>query len=427
LEPIGRVRMPLVLVAPALLVALVLGVGGGYWLGAQRNQSCPESAEVCEEFALFWQAWELASDNFVDAEAIDAQRMTEGAIVGMLDSLGDRNHTRFLSAEASQRWRESLSGSFEGVGATLNIPADLPVPVIVATLEGSPAEQAGVQAGDLLLKVNGESTEGKTIEEIVAQVRGTAGTTVTLTVQHEGEQLPLDLTVTRARLSVPNVSWTLLPNKVAYVHLVQFAENSSDQLREALTEAKAQGATGIVLDLRNNPGGLVHEAVAVASEFLAPGQTIFLQEDRAGTQQPYAAQGEGLARDLPLVVLVNENSASSAEIVSGALQANDRASVIGVPTAGTGTVLTPYDMEGGAQLLLGTQQWLTPDGEVIKGQGITPDELVTLDLEAELLSPRDARDLSAQEIDASSDAQLVAGLRALSGLATNQATNDDNE
>lgn len=411
-------RLPLALVLPALLLTLALGAGAGYWLGLRQGDPCPQAEEVCEQFTVFWQAWDIASNNFVEAQAIDPQAMTEGAIQGMVDSLGDRNHTRFLSAEVAERWRESLSGSFEGIGATLDVRED--TPVIVATIEGSPAEQAGVRAGDRILKVDGESTEGKTIEEIVAQVRGPAGTTVLLTLQHEGEQLPVELTVTRARIDLPNVTWARLPDGTAYVQLAQFSENSGAQLGAALQEAKARGATGIVFDLRNNPGGLVHEAVAVASQFLEPGQTIFLQEDREGNRETFTATGEGEARDLPLVVLVNEHSASSAEIVSGALQANGRAKVVGVPTAGTGTVLTPYNLEGGAQLLLGTMQWLTPEGEQILGQGIAPDEVVALEPGAERLSAREARELSQAQIESGEDAQLLAGLELLAGLAVNR-------
>jgi carboxyl-terminal processing protease len=410
-----RTRL-LLLIVPIWLLTVAAGVGGGYWFALERTSPCPEAPEVCEAFGTFWEAWNIASDNFVDAEAIEPQAMTEGAIEGMLDSLGDEGHTRFLSAEAAEQWRESLSGSFEGVGATLDIREENPI--IVSTIEGSPAEAAGIRAGDLLLEVDGVSVTGLTIEEVVAQVRGPAGSEVTLTVQHEGEQLPVDITVTRAKIAVPNVTWSMLPNDVALVHLVQFAQGSSDQLREALNEARQAGARAIVFDMRDNPGGLVREAMAVASEFLPPDTTVFVQADRAGNRAPYTTEGDGVARDIPLVVLVNQNSASSAEIVSGALQENGRAEVIGVPTAGTGTVLSTFTLDDGAQVLLGTQQWLTPQGNLIKGQGITPDQVVQLEVGEQRLTPREAGELPLDSLRASADVQLVAALDALAAQAS---------
>lgn len=411
MDRITRTRLPLLTVVPLCLLTLALGLGGGYALAVQRTDPCPQSQEVCATFGLFWQAWQVASENFVDADAIQAQKMTEGAIEGMLDSLGDQGHTRFLSADAATRWRQSLSGSFEGIGATLDIRDDRPI--IVSTIEGSPAEQAGIRANDQLLKINGASTQGLTIEEVVAQVRGPAGSQVTLTVQHEGEQLPVDVVITRAKIAVPNVTWQMLPNQVAFVHLVQFAERSSDQLRQALQEAKDQGAKAVIFDLRDNPGGLVNEAVSVAGEFLPSDSTVFLQEDRSGKRLPYTTGGGGVAGELPMIVLVNENSASSSEIVSGALQDNGRSQVLGVPTAGTGTVLSTFSLDGGAELLLGTQQWLTPKGELIKGQGIQPDEVVPLAVGTVRLTPRQAGELSLDEITSGDDKQLARALELL--------------
>lgn len=411
-----RLRLPLLIVLPLWLLTLGGAAFGGYVLAPRRGEPCPQPEAVCEEFAVFWQAWDIASERFVDPEAIDPKQMTEGAVQGMLDSLGDRGHTRFLSAETAERWRESLSGRFEGVGATLDIREQ--GPLIVSTIEGAPAERAGVRAGDLLLKIDGASTEGLTIEDVVSKVRGPAGTQVTLTVLHEGDQVPVDITITRAEVQVPNVSWRMLPNNIALIHLAQFAEDSAGATEQALRAAQEQGARAIIFDLRDNPGGLVHEAVAVASAFLPPNTTVFQQENREGERQPYTTGGDPVAPNIPLVVLINQNSASSAEIVSGAIQDHDRAQLIGVPTAGTGTVLNTFDLEDGAQLLLGTQEWLTPNGELIKGQGIMPDEVVQLAPGDVRLTPSEAAELSREQLQSSVDIQLARAIELLESQAS---------
>ena len=205
---------------------------------------------------------------------------------------------------------------------------------------------------------------------------------MTLTVQHAGETAPVDITITRAEITSPSVTWRMLPNQVAMIHLNQFAERSGDELKQALTDARQQGAASIVLDLRNNPGGYVNELVAVASQFLPADTTVLLEQNRAGDQTPYKTTAGGVATDLPLVVLVNNNSASSAEILAGALKDAGRARLIGDPTFGTATVLRTFNLNDGAQVRIGTTQWLTPKGEVVRGKGIQPDERVSLAPEA---------------------------------------------
>ncbi|NJO05389.1 MAG: PDZ domain-containing protein, partial [Chloroflexaceae bacterium] len=225
-----RVQVPLWLVAPILGITLMFGIGGGI-VGARQltpSGECPESPEVCEGFGAFWQAWNIASENFVDADAVDPRLMTEGAIRGMLDSLGDQGHTRFLSAEESARWSESIAGSFEGIGAFIDVRDGQTV--IVAPIEGSPAERAGIRAGDIILAVNGVSTENWTVEELATNVRGPRGSTVVLTVLHEGEQVPVDIEVRRDKIEVPSVSWTMLPDDVALVRLTSFAQRSAREL-----------------------------------------------------------------------------------------------------------------------------------------------------------------------------------------------------
>ncbi len=413
-----RFTTPIWVVLPLLGLTLVVGLGGGYVVALEfmPATNCPESPDVCDQFTVFWQAWDIASEDFVDASMIDSERMIDGAVNGMLGSLGDHGHTRFLSAEAARHWRESLSGEFEGIGVYIRQRED--GAIIVTPIEGTPADQAGMRAGDVILAVDGDFVTGWTLEELSARVRGPRGSNVTLTVQHLDEEEPVDITIRRDTIEVPSVAWAMLPGDVALVRLSSFARRSADEMETALQEAREQGARAIIFDLRNNPGGIVNEAIAIASEFLPADTVVLLEESRDGEREASRAGTGGVALDLPMVVLVNEYTASSAEIVSGALQDAGRAQVIGVRTVGTGTVLTTYNLEGGAQLLLGTKQWLTPDGRLIRNQGIAPDIQVGLLPDGFQLSPFNAAELSLEELEQGGDAQLARALRELESNAS---------
>ncbi len=414
-----RFQLPIWVIMPLLGFTLFFGLGGGF-ITAQLftpNTNCPESSEVCADFGVFWQVWDIASERFVDPQAVNPQRMIEGAINGMLDSLGDEGHTRFLSAEEAARWQEALSGEFEGIGAYIDVREGQSL--IVAPIEGSPAEKAGLKAGDIILEVNGESTDGWDVERLSAQIRGPRDTQVRLLIQRAGEAEPFEVTITRQSIEVPNVSWRMLPDNVAMIRLNSFGERSAAEMQQALTEAQNAGARALILDLRYNPGGLLNEAIAIASEFLPPNTPVLLEEDREGNRSSTETRGEGVARDIPMVVLVNGSSASSAEILSGALQDAGRAQIIGETTIGTGTVLRTYNLRDGSQLLLGTTQWLTPKGRLIRKQGIEPDVLVALPVDAETLTPAEAAELSVDALRQSEDKQLLTALEQLGVLAGN--------
>lgn len=413
-----RFPLPLWLTAPLLVFTLCFGLVSGYLikqiLTPTTTCSEVESQTACEEFVKFWEVWGLAEQRFVDEQALDTEVMVAGAINGMLDSLGDQGHTRYMTAEENARWQESLSGSFEGIGAYIGARDGFPI--IVAPIEGSPAEAAGIKAGDAILAVDDENVTSLSTQEIVSRVRGPQGTTVKISLRHEGESSPYEVTITRAAVKVPSVSWRMLDDNIALVSLSQFADNSGADLRNALQQAQDQGATGIVFDMRNNPGGLVNEALQVASQFLPEGTTVLLREDRSGDRTPMGAQGPGVARDIPLVVLINQNSASSAEIIAGAIQDAGRAKLIGMRTVGTGTVLTPYNIDGGGQLLLGTVQWLTPKGNLIRKQGISPDIEVELPADGVYLSPSQASELSPEQLQESGDSQLLRAIEELKNI-----------
>jgi carboxyl-terminal processing protease len=328
--------------------------------------------------ATFDQVWDLVQTRFVDPKAINDDKMLEGAIDGMLATLKDEGHTRFLTAEESRSETESLQGEYVGVGIQVNERDDQIV--VVAPIDGSPAQEAGVMAGDILISVDGMDVTGQSVDEVVEKVRGEAGSNVTLRFLRDGQEAPLTYTLTRRKIDVSSVAWAMLDGDIALIRLSQFSSGAGDDLAKALEEAKAAGATGVVLDLRNNPGGYINEALQIGSMFVPEGDTIFISQVRDGTQEKHlaTAQPQNIG-DLPLVVLINEGSASSSEIVSGAIKANNpNATVIGETTFGTGTVLSNFGLDDGSSLLLGTELWLTPDGSLIKNQGIRPDVVVGL-------------------------------------------------
>ncbi len=324
------------------------------------------------------QTWELIHDKYVDQKAVDADQMTEAAIEAMLGTLRDEGHTRYLTAEESQAQTESLSGEYVGVG--IQVEQREEGIVVVAPIDGSPAMEAGIRPGDVLLSVDGQEVINRTVDDVVKIIRGPEGTEVTLEFRREGEANPLTFTLTRRTIEVSPVAWVMLEGDIALIRLSQFSVGAGDDIVEALGEAKARGAQQVILDLRNNPGGYINEAIKVASTFVPEGSTIFVSQYRDGTREEHEAeeQAENIG-NLPLIVLINEGSASSSEIVSGAIKANTpNATLIGETTFGTGTVLSSFDLDNGGTILLGTELWLTPDGRLIRDHGIRPDVLVGL-------------------------------------------------
>ena len=407
---IGALR--LLLLTTVMLAVVAVSFGAGVWAAPYvRAQVLPvpgPPADVGQQFAPFWQAWSLVEDHFVFRQSVDRQKMTYGAVRGMLAALDDEGHTRFLSPDELKLEQSNLRGRFEGIGAEVTIRDGRPT--IVAPIEGSPAERAGVRAGDVIVRVDGVDVSGLTLTELVTRIRGSKGTTVRLQVLHPGHAVVSDLAVVRDEIKMQMVTWAMVPGtSVAHVRISQFGQTAGDELRQALKEARAGGATALVVDVRNNPGGLLDQAVAVTSEFRDQGIVLW-QEDREGRRKAFEVGRGGSATDLPMVVLANEGSASAAEIFAGAMQDNGRAKVVGARTFGTGTVLSSFPLGDGSAILLGTAQWLTPGGRAIRKQGIRPDVEVPLPADVELLSPRRARTLSADEVRQSGDLQLLRAL-----------------
>jgi carboxyl-terminal processing protease len=392
-----------------LVVALLLTTALGAYAYGRSQSPAAIGERDRESLALYAEALDTVRDDYVDQEAIDPEKQTYGAIEGMLDTLGDEGHTRFLTPEEREQNREGLSGTYEGVGIEVEHRDDKVV--VVVPIEGSPADRAGVESGDVVVAVDGESVREEGVSEIVEEIRGPEGTGVKLTVLRGGEERVFDLE--RAEIEQLVVSWTLIPESdVAHMRLASFSDDSAEKLAQAFEEARAAGAHRFILDLRNNAGGRLDQAVRMAGNFLEPGSVVYLREDASGGREEIEVEGGAEPIDAPMAVLVNEGTASSSEILAGALRDNDRATVIGEKTFGTGTVLSEFVLRDGSAILLGVAEWLTPDGDFIRETGIAPDVEVALSEDAEPLTPSEARGLSKEEI-LERDAQLARALENL--------------
>ncbi|MGD9146321.1 MAG: S41 family peptidase, partial [Anaerolineae bacterium] len=380
------VKITLVVVVVLVLTSGALGVGiaigsSGLLANVDGALGLPRPLTVAEapsgagsptgepvEFDTFWQAWDIVYDKFIDRDALDETELEYGAIRGMIEALGDEGHTTFMTPEELERQRTDISGKFSGIGALLGVKDSLPV--IIAPFDGSPADLAGVAAGDIIMEVDGQDVTAWTLSDIVDNIRGTEGTEVVLTLLRPEEGESLEIPITRGEITIPAATWAMLPGTdVALIRLSQFSANAEEQLVTAIREAEGTGASSLIVDVRNNPGGLLEQAIKVTSQFLEDGY-VLQQEDAQGNRKPYRVKRGGLATEIPMVVLINQGSASSAEIFAGAIQDHERGTVVGETTFGTGTVLQPFVLDDGSGLMLGTSQWLTADGRLIRKQGI---------------------------------------------------------
>ena len=401
----------------ALIVAalLVIAFLGG-WFGHQYfentfNQSNPSKAYA----QLIQQAWVTIDQNYVDHKAVDYKQMAYKAIGAMADSLNDKAHTRFLTPEDVQSENQQLSGTRVGIGIYLRQDQNTKQFIVTSTIPGSPAAKAGMKYGDILVAVNGTDIAGKDGASLQSLLQGKVGTPVALTVRRPATQHTITFHMALAEFQEPSVIMHYIAeDRIADIQIAQFSEGTADQLKDSLRKAKSIGAKRIILDLRNNPGGYLTEAEDTTSEFLSSGN-VLLQQDSAGHRTAVPVSGSTVDTTDPIVVLVNQYTASAAEIVSGALQDNQRAIIIGETTFGTGTVLQQFLLADGSALLLGTQEWLTPNGHFIRATGITPNSTVKLGQNILPLTANDenAGSMSEQQILTSGDAQLVAAINYL--------------
>jgi len=412
----GRPALLLAALVLAAFVTFSLGVsvGRGGGLGGPGPEPTPAYSPSADrpDWRLLDEAYDLLDQHYVDPTALDPLALERGALVGMTGSLDDRGHTGYLTPEEVKVRDDSLSGTFNGVGIVLDEKDGRLL--VVRVLRDSPAGRAGVTVGDEIVTVDGLSVAGLTIDEVVPKVRGAEGTQVTLGVKG-ADGATRSVTITRAKLTLPLVSWAFAPaTRDAVIRLETFSTGAAKAVAGALREALDGGAEGVVLDLRGNPGGYVNEPVETAALFLEDG-VVYRSVDRSGKETPHPVEGTAMAPDLPLVVLVDNQTASSAEILTGALQDAGRARVVGVKTYGTGTVVNTYPLKDGGALTIGTERWLTPKGRAIWREGLVPDEVVELPTGVAQVVPDDFATLGSGGLAATADTQLQAALVALDG------------
>ena len=341
-----------------------------------------------------WQVWEILVEEYGGSQELDARLLSEAAIQGMLETLSDR-FTEYISPAAYSLQTDDYSAAFEGIGAHVNIIDGRLT--IVAPIPDTPAEQAGLAAGDVILAVDGESIQALDLAEAVLKVRGRKGTPVELLVVHPEETEPEIITIVRGRITPPSVVWELLPEGTAYLGISQFVQETEVEVAEALQEIAAQDARGLVLDLRRNVGGLLDATVGVASEFLSEGLVLY-QIDNRDQRTDSEVHGGGRALEIPMVVLVDAFSASGAEVLAGALQDHERAVLIGTGTFGKGSVNILRELSDGSAIHLTFALWYTPQGRLIEGQGLSPDIVVPMDLRIPLGSQLDIQLAVAREV-----------------------------
>ena len=322
------VKIIIISVAVFIFTIIVFGAGvalGDSGLGPDVGQA---AADQPPQFQVFWQAWGIVHQYFVDRNALDPTVLTYGAIRGMVDALGDQGHTTFLTPKEVASQQSYISGKFSGIGAQLGVKNGLPT--IVAPFDGSPADQAGIKAGDIIIRVDSQDVTTLPLNQVVNLIRGPQGTQVTLTVLRPDESKRLDITITRGEIDVPAATWAMVPGtQIALIRLSQFSANADKDMTAAIEEAKTAGATGLIVDVRNDPGGLLDQAIKVTSQFVKDGN-VLLEEDANGNRKAFPVDTGGLAPDIPMVVLINQGSASASEIFAGAIQDHHRGSVVAV-------------------------------------------------------------------------------------------------
>ncbi|OGI21489.1 MAG: hypothetical protein A2808_00405 [Candidatus Moranbacteria bacterium RIFCSPHIGHO2_01_FULL_55_24] len=330
-----------------------------------------ESQENTIDFGLFWKVWSILKDKYVDKSSLDANKLFYGAIDGMLAATGDP-YTTFFSPEENKEFKEDISGTFEGIGAEMGIKDD--ILTVIAPLEGTPAEKAGIHAGDKILKIDDKDTLDMSLEVAVKKIRGTRGTEVHLNIFREGEEDTRDIVVKRDVIVVKSVRFEMKENKVALIRVSRFGDDTESEFEKAVNEVGKSGAEKLILDLRNNPGGFLDTAVNMASLMLPSRTVVVIEENGRGERKEMRARGGDVLSGIPTVVLINEGSASASEILAGALQDNrENVTLIGKKSFGKGSVQELIAVGRDTSVKVTVARWLTPQGAQINERGIAPD------------------------------------------------------
>ncbi len=384
-----------------VVLGFLLSFGAGFFIGKIETK-CPFCQPTEINFSLFWETYHKVKENFVSPEKVDTQKMIYGAISGMVQSLGDP-YTVFLNPDDSKKFLDDVSGSFEGIGAEIGQKKGQIV--IIAPIENTPAQKAGLRAGDQIIKINDKFASDLSLDEAVNLIRGPKKTEVILTIYRNEWNSTKEIKIIRSLIEVPSLKWELKDTsagKVAYIKLYQFSENASNDFQKAANEITSSSAQKIILDLRNNPGGSLDVVNEIAGWFLTRGQVITI-EDFGGKKERFehkALGNEKLAR-YPIVVLINEGSASASEILAGALRDDRDIKLVGEKSFGKGSVQQLEELTGGSALKVTIAKWLTPSGKLIADIGLEPDVKV---------------EMAQEDFDNNRDPQLDKAIEILKGL-----------
>jgi carboxyl-terminal processing protease len=375
-------KKKLVLSLTSLSVILGVFAGGaffGYYnrpsiekINVLFNKETGKPAQV--DFSPFWTAWQTIESKYVENENLDSQKMVYGAIQGMLNSLGDP-YSVFFPPQESKEFKDEMKGDFEGVGMEIGV-RDSQL-IVISPLKGTPAYNAGIKAGDKILKIDDKTTENMSAEEAARLIRGEKGTAVKLTILRKDEEKPIEISVIRNVIKIPVLDTEQKPNGIFVIKMYNFSGNSTNVFREALREFVFSGSDKLILDLRGNPGGYLESSVDIASWFLPVGKTVAREKFSNGEETIFRSRGYDIfnssANKLPFVILVNEGSASASEILAGALQEHGIAKLVGQKTFGKGSVQELIQVTPNTSLKLTIARWLTPNGRSISEQGLEPD------------------------------------------------------
>ncbi len=393
----------------ALAGTMSIGVMVGAVLDTSDNATASTILTDLPEFQVVEETYDAIRENYVLSDEVSDQDLMYGASAGMIDALGDTGHSTFLDPDEAVEFEQSLSNELIGIGIQIDLTG--PLPVVIAPIDGSPAYEAGIRPGDVIISVDGVETADIEPQVVGELIRGDEGTDVTLMLRHQDTAETYQVTITRAQITIEPVSFIMLPDNVLWLRVSQFSIGATDGVIEALQWGKAHGMTGVLLDLRNNPGGYTTEARGIASQFVPIGSVLYQEQLADGTVEPLVNESvEGEWAEGDLVVLINEGSASSSEIVSSAIRDNDRGVLVGETTFGTGTVLVGFELSDGSVALLGIKLWLTADGQDIWKQGVDPTLEVEMDVDQYPTIPIEFRGemLDSDVFGAIEDSQLLA-------------------
>lgn len=328
-------------------------------------------------FNLFWDVWDAVKTNYVDKKEINEKKMFYGALSGMVGSLGDP-YTTFMDPKITHEFEDDLLGTFEGIGAEIGIKND--VLTVIAPLQEMPAEKAGLKPGDKIYAINNELTAGLSIDTAIKKIRGPKDTEVVLTIYRNGADKPENITIKRGIITIKNIKTELTKDNIFIIKIMNFNNDTFSLFNNAVKEILSKNPKGLILDLRNNPGGYLDTAIEISSEWIETG-TIVTEQFSEENKNEHLARGRARLKDYKTVVLINQGSASASEIVAGALQGHKKAKIIGMKTYGKGSVQTLKQFQDGSSVKITVAKWLTPDNICINDNGITPDEEVDLTVE----------------------------------------------